>query len=97
MHANRISDAQQRADVLRVFEQIEDQDQRFFAALLAQRQHVFQIGIGIAADAQRHILVIRALRQIVDDAAGDAMHRHAALGGDGENFRDQPFRHRPFR
>ena len=77
MNADGVADADQRADVLRVFQQVEQQDEGFFAKAGGMSQDVFQIAIGIGTDPQRQPLVIAVVRQVVEDAPLHALDWHA--------------------
>ena len=79
MHTDRIGHAQQRADVLRVFQQIQDQQKRRFVPAGSRLQDGVQIDVRIIPSAQRHALMIGVFREIVNHAARHTAHIHAAL------------------
>ena len=66
----------QRADILRILQQVEQQNQRFFAAVGGMRKDVFQIAIRVGTNPQHQALVIALVRQIIKNPPLDALHRH---------------------
>ena len=65
--------AQQRAQVLRILEGIQDQHEQRLAAALGQHQDILQIAVRIVAGFERDALVV--CRLTTPAAGGDTLHR----------------------
>ena len=88
--AHGLGGADQRAEVLRVLQVVEDEQQRRFACGFGARQQVVYLHIGIVAHFQRDALGMGVLLgQLLEEAAFDRAHRHVgSLGGRGDLAED---------
>jgi len=95
VNADRVSDAQQAADVLRVLQQVERQEEVALVAQHGRFQQRLEVGVDIGAGPQHHALVVGPFGQIVDDAARHAADAHPARLRCADDVQDWPlFLHR---
>ena len=81
MHASRIRRAQQSAEVVRVLELIEQDEERGLALRLGCLQDVVELGIGHGRDIGEHALMTVTARERFDLRALHVLHDDAALLG----------------
>ena len=71
MHRHRLGCAEERAEILRVLDVVEDEEQRRLAAILSENVVEFDVGIGV--DFERNALGVGALLgELVEQPALDA-------------------------
>jgi hypothetical protein len=81
MDPRRLGAAQQRSDVLRILERIEDQDERWLAAIRGPRQDVVERGEAPRFDHERDALMSVEAGQRGQRSALDLDDRDAQSGG----------------
>jgi hypothetical protein len=84
-HAGRIGRAEQRADILRVFDVIENQHHGV-GILFDVVRHLIERNVRIPAGAHRHALVVAALAALVQLVALRRPERHAPGQQQGAQF-----------
>src|SRR5574340_293340 len=88
VHAGDLRGPEQAAEVLRVLEGVEDQNEWRFALLLRPFEHVRQVGVWIWTCLQGHALVVDfAARQL---EMGKSRYLELATGGQFQDLRKAP-------